>query len=461
MRTLGGAAAGGLVAPWGLNLAAFTDAAAAEGDDYRALVCVFLEGGNDQDNTLVPYDSSSHARYLARRGGGTTPIAVQRELLGDTVLSPAQALAGGRQYALHPEMRGLAGLFQQGRAAVQLNVGPLIVPLTRAQYASEDRRYPLPPKLFSDNDQQSTTQSGVPEGAIAGYGGRLGDLSVASNRHALLSSISLASGNPVFLSGQQIAAYQVTARGAVPIIPAAVARGPAPSALTALLQAPRGHVLEAAYSQVLRQSMSAYGIVSGALGAVQPVSGASFLSNQLRMVVRLAAAHQALGMKRQVFYVRQWSYDTHGKQNGVHDRLLGELSAALLDFDSEARAAGLSDKLTLFTASEFGRTLTPNGDGTDHGWGSHHFIIGGAVKGNAFYGTAPPVSAGNTSATEDQWHVGQGRLLPSTSVAQFMATLATWFGVPASRLADVVPDLGNFGAAAGRPDYPINLGFMR
>ena len=121
---------------------------------------------------------------------------------------------------------------------------------------------------------------------------------------------------------------------------------------------------------------------------------------------------------------------------------------------------GVADKVTAFTASDFGRTLSSNGDGSDHGWGSHHFVVGGAVKGAAFYGTAPPVSVGNTAAAQDQWHVGQGRLLPTTSVSQYAATLASWFGVADGELAGILPNLRRFGAVAGRPDYPTNMGFM-
>ncbi len=460
LKSIGGAAAGGLLAPWGLNLATLTDAVAAEGDDYKALVCLFLDGGNDASNTVVGYDPAQHGRYAAIRGTGSTPIAITRDALAGTVLTPRMAGADGLQFALHPQMRGMAQLFNQGHAAVLFNVGPLIVPLTRQQALSGDPRISVPPKLFSHNDQRSTAQSSSPEGATSGYGGGMGDVFLASNGTPLLSSISVASGNAVFLSGNEVAPYQMTEGGAVPISPAVIERGPAPSALAQLLQARRSHVLEDAYAQVLRFSMATEAVVSSALGDYRP-QGASRLSNQLRLVVQVAAARAALGMRRQVFYVRHGPYDTHGGQTAQHARLMGELSGAVADFHGASTAAGLADKLTLFTASEFGRTLVSNGDGTDHGWGGHHFIVGGAVKGASFYGQPPPLSVGNSSAPEDQWHVGQGRLLPSTSVAQYMATLAAWFGVPASRLAEVVPDLGNFGAAAGRPDYPIDLGFMR
>ena len=384
---------GGGLAPWGCNLAALSNAVAAEGDDYKALVCLFFDGGNDQDNTFVPFDSVSHARYLAIRGGGPNPIAIGRSALETSVLNPRQPLAGGRQYALHPQWRGIANLFNQGTAAVLLNVGPLIVPLTRAQYQSGDRRFALPPKLFSHSDQMSTFQTSQPEGATAGYGGAMADLFYAQNTTPLLTSISVASAKYTFLAGEQVAPYQMTVQGALPISPIVDERGPAAATLARLIQHRRPHVLEDAYSQIVRFSIATQSIVASALGDYRPRPGASFLGNQLEMVVRVAAARTALGARRQVFYVWHGGYDTHAAQTGTHARKLGEVSEAIADFQAAALAAGVADKLTLFTASDFGRTLTSNGDGTDHGWGNHHVIVGGAVKGGAFYGNAPPVRA--------------------------------------------------------------------
>ena len=171
-------------------------------------------------------------------------------------------------------------------------------------------------------------------------------------------------------------------------------------------------------------------------------------------------ARGALGNKRQVFLVSIGGFDLHDNLIAQHPTLLGRVSDAMTAFYNATVELGVADKVTSFTASDFGRTLASNGDGSDHGWGSHHFVVGGAVKGQAFYGTPPPVSVGNTSAPEDQWHVGQGRLLPSTSVDQYAATLAQWFGVADAELAGILPNLKHFGAAAARADYPSNLGFM-
>ena len=191
------------------------------------------------------------------------------------------------------------------------------------------------------------------------------------------------------------------------------------------------------------------------------------LADQLKMVARVIAARSSLGTARQVFFVSIGGFDLHDNLIAQQGPLLGKLSAAMKAFYDATVALGVDSKVTAFTASDFGRTLASNGDGSDHGWGNHHFVVGGAVKGAAFYGTPPPVSLGSTSAPSDQWHVGQGRLLPSTSVDQYAATLAKWFGVQGGSSASnygeldgILPNLSHFGAVAGRNDYPIDLGFM-
>jgi uncharacterized protein (DUF1501 family) len=178
------------------------------------------------------------------------------------------------------------------------------------------------------------------------------------------------------------------------------------------------------------------------------------------MVAQLIGARSSLGAKRQVFMVSLGGFDLHDYLNTKHAPLLQQVDGALSAFYQAMVELGVANQVTAFTASDFGRTLASNGDGSDHGWGSHHLMVGGAVKGAAFYGSAPPISISDTSAPEDQWHVGQGRLLPSTSVDQYAATLAKWFGVADSEMGALLPNLKNFGVAAGRPDYPTNLGFM-
>ena len=470
LRRSGQLALTGTALPFALNLAAIGEAAAFEATDYKALVCVFFYGGNDYANTVVTYDDPSYNAYSTIRGGkaGQTAggIALAKSDLAATLLAPSTPLADGRQYALHPSMTGLSSLFNSGQAAVQLNVGPLVVPLTKTQYNSADRQaYPLPPKLFSHNDQQSIWQSSSPEGSTVGWGGNIGDLALSSNSNSLFTCINV-TGNAVFLSGDSALSYQVSTGGAVAIngIKSNVYGSSAvKNALTTLVQQPRSHTLENEYNRVTARAVGAEAQVTSALGGSNLATvfpTANPLADQLKMVARLIGARSALGSKRQVFMVSIGGFDLHDNLISQHPGLLGKVSDALSAFYSATAELGVANKVTAFTASDFGRTLASNGDGSDHGWGSHHFMVGGAVKGKALYGTAPPVSVGSTAGAQDQWHVGQGRLLPSTSVDQYAATLARWFGVADSELAGILPNLRHFGVAAGRPDYPVNLGFM-
>jgi len=444
------------------------EAAAATASDYKALVCIFLLGGNDHANTVVPYDDANYDRYHRIRGGGpgvhASELAIARDALAATVLRPRAALPGGKVYALHPNMPEMAGLFNAGRAAVLLNVGPLIMPTTRRDFA--DRSIPLPPKLFSHNDQVSVWQSSSPEGATVGWGGRIGDLALASNRNALFTCISVA-GNSVLLAGQSAVQYQLTPSGAIPVNPIAndvFGSGNAVSdALRTLVTRPRTDAMEAAYNTILARGIAAESTVTAALagvtlGTVFP--GGNPLAAQLGLVARIIAARDTLGTKRQVFFVSMGGFDTHDFQLGKHGQLLEQLSAAVAAFQDAMTRLGVADQVTAFTASDFGRTLNFNYGGTDHGWGAHHFVVGAAVRGAAFYGTAPELSVGNTDAPEDQGHAGQGRLIPTTSVDQFAATLGRWLGASDGQISEIVPNLRNFGASAGRPDYPADLGFL-
>ena len=470
LKRSGQLALSGTALPLALNLAAMGEAAAFDATDYKALVCVFLYGGNDYANTVVTYDDPSYNLYNSIRGGGAGQtaggIALAKTDLAATLLTPTTApvdLTGKtRQYALHPAMSGLTSLFNRGHGAVQLNVGPLVVPLTRAQYSGTNRKlYPLPPQLFSHNDQQSIWQSSSPEGSTVGWGGNIGDLALAGNGNATFTCMSV-TGNAVFLSGDAALQYQVSTSGAIRITPATAATVYGSSAVSAamssLIQQTRSHKLENEYNRVTRRAISAETAVTAALALPPPATafGTDGLAQQLKMVARLIKGQSVLGAKRQVFLVSMGGFDLHDNLITQQPTLMGQVSAAMTAFYDATVEMGVASKVTAFTASDFGRTLASNGDGSDHGWGSHHLVVGGAVKGQAFYGSAPPVSVSSTAAPEDQWHVGQGRLLPSTSVDQYAATLAKWFGVADSELAGILPNIGHFGGAG----YPVNLGFM-
>jgi uncharacterized protein (DUF1501 family) len=471
LRRSGQLALSGTALPFALNLAAMGEAAAFDASDYKALVCVFFYGGNDYANSVVTYDDPSYNAYSTIRGGGAGQtaggIALAKADLAATLLSPTAALADGRQYALHPSMGGLAGLFNAGQAAVQLNVGPLVVPLTKTQYNSSDRKtYPLPPKLFSHNDQQSIWQSSSPEGSTIGWGGNIGDLALSSNSTSLFTCINV-TGNAVFLSGDSALSYQVSSGGGAVSVNAVknnvYGSSAVKTAMTTLVQQSRSHILENEYNKVTARAIGAESQITAGLAGVTlvtPFPTGNSLADQLKMVARLIGARNALGTRRQVFMVSMGGFDLHDNLIAQHPGVLGKVSDALSAFYRATVELGVANKVTAFTASDFGRTLASNGDGSDHGWGSHHLMVGGAVKGKAFYGTPPPVSVGGTTAPGDQWHVGQGRLLPSTSVDQYAATLAKWFGVADAELAGILPNIGRFGSVASRPDYPTNLGFM-
>jgi uncharacterized protein (DUF1501 family) len=437
----------GAAAPWAMNLSLIGDAAAA-GDpaDYKALVCIFLYGGNDHGNTVVPYDSAHHSAYATIRSTLATPQAS----LAATALTPSVALANGLQYALAPQLAPLKTLWDAGHLAVQLNVGPLFAPTTLAQYNAKS--VPLPPKLFSHNDQQSIWQSDLPEGATSGWGGRVGDLVLSGNGSSVFTCVSV-TGNAVYLSGQSALQYQLSTSGAVAI--AGITRSlygstQAQAALRTLITANRTHLFEEEYNRVVRRSIDAEGQVSAALGALPalttPFNSANSLAMQLKMVAQMIAARGSFGVSRQVFMVSAGGFDLHDLLAENHPGLLASVGEAMKAFHDATVELGVADKVTAFTASDFGRTLSINGDGSDHGWGSHHFVMGGAVRGGRFYGTPPDVSV---NGPDD---VGQGRLLPSTSVDQFGATLASWMGVSDTNLATVVPNLGAFSAR--------NLGFV-
>ncbi len=413
------------------------EAAAADATGYKALVCVFLHGGNDNANTLVPYHDAGHAAYRGMR----PTMAHSRDALAATLLQPRVALAGGAQYALAPRLAPLLPLFDQGHLAVQLNVGTLVRPTTKAQYLA--RSVSLPPKLFSHNDQQSIWQSSASEGARVGWGGRMGDLFAAANGNATFTCINV-SGNAVFLSGDVAVQYQVSPTGPVPLN---AVRSPlygssaCSAALRTLATAPRGHVLEQAHARVMARALEAGDALNTALAA-RPTLATAFptgngLADQLKLVARMIATASSVGARRQVFFVGIGGFDTHLGLAGVHPGLLGQVADALAAFHAATVELGVAQQVTAFTASEFGRTFTGT-DGSDHGWGAEHFVVGGAVHGGLFYGQAPVVA---NNGPDD---VGQGRMLPTTSVDQFGATLGRWFGVGERELLDVFPALANW-----------------
>ena len=501
-------AAGAAAAPLALNMAAIGSAAAQSAADYKALVCIFLFGGNDSLNMVLPTDATSFANYttirdqapdsIALLAAGTAPDAAAAvgspaRLGGVLPIVPATARTapgGGTQtFALHPLMVSLQTMFNTDkRLAIIANTGPLIEPLTKAQYSGSGRK---PASLFSHNDQQNTWMSFKPEGATVGWGGRLGDLVASQNGRAIFTSIS-AAGNAVWLSGQTVQQYQVSGNGAIRMGSDANGRifnsADVALAMNRIVTGTRGgHVFETDLAAVSARSIDAENTLRTALKApsdplfgTAPASGAynanndpklqydnpltgakafNGLAQQLQVVARMIDASSAAGVgaKRQVFFVSLGGFDSHDNENRNNADLMARLAHAMKYFDATLGAMGAQSKVTTFTASDFGRTFTSNGDGTDHGWGAHHFVMGGAVKGGDIYGTFPVLgtkNANNNNFDSSPDQIGNGSLLPTTSVDQLGATLAKWFGVSDSDALTVFPNLGNFDASKR------NLGFM-
>ena len=493
----------GSAAPLALNLAALGSAAAQSAGGYRAVVCLFLYGGNDAFNMVLPTDAASWNAYRTTRTQAPDPIA----LLPAGTLPNTAAAAGsparlggilpiaplhpqGRSFALHPQLGAVQKLFDADkRLAILPNVGPLIMPTTKVQYASST--FPKPLRLFSHNDQQNTWQALGPEGTTRGWGGRIGDLLAASNSTSLFTAIT-AGGNAVFLDGDVVRQYGVSTNGAVPLgvdstgklygsadVGAALQRLVTTTRTThpfdADLSAVAGRAIDA--EQVLRTALRTPGNplfgtapATGAYSAandpklryVNPLTGleaANSLALQFQVVARLidAGMRGATGVTRQVFFVSLGGFDTHDLQNRNQAVLMAQLAQGLKYFDTTLAGLGALNQVTTFTASDFGRTFTSNGDGTDHGWGGHHFVMGGAVKGGDLYGAFPVLglknaSNGNFDSSPDQ--LGNGSLLPNTSVDQLGATLAGWFGLSASDALSIFPNLANF------PADQRNLGFF-
>jgi uncharacterized protein (DUF1501 family) len=402
--------------------------------DYRALVCVFLYGGNDANNMLVPVDPASYGAYAAARGS--------LSLANNVLLPITPRTSDGRMYGLHPSMAGLQGLFNSGQLAILANVGTLVAPVTRSQYMSGSAA--LPPQLFSHNDQSVQWQTSLPEQAAqTGWGGRVADLMQAFNSNDRLTmSVSVAGSNQ-FQVGRYVSQYQMTENGGI-AFEGMSGRGndiAREAAFRGLIGAEKLNLFDLAYADVATKTLETDSILRAALNA-NPAPSVTFpnssLGNQLRVISRLIKAAPGLGFRRQIFFAATGGYDTHGDQLGAHASLLANLSQSLTAFHQATVEFGVADAVTTFTASDFGRTMSTNGDGSDHGWGNHQLVVGGAVRGGDIYGTFPELAIGGPNDTN------RGRWIPTTAVDEYSATLARWFGVADSDLSAILPNIGRF-----------------
>ena len=444
----------GVAAPWALNLATMSEALAQSSDDYRAVVCLYMHGGNDHYNTVLPLDDASWATYKKLRNEiaidrqGLTPSG-QSYNLNDTRLYSDKPWSGGRQMALHPSLKKLVPLFNDRKLALVMNVGTLKQATTRDMFANKTN---IPNKLFSHNDQTSTWQAGSAEGARQGWCGRIGDWILernAAGSNSQFTAIS-ANGNAVLMNGQTVRQYQVGPGGATAIRGRRELGSDAANQVLKefLSRSTYRHELEAAYADVGKRSMDSEVVLNAALARAplrlpQGFQAGNPLAAQLAVVARMIQARGALGLKRQVFFVSLGGFDLHDNLLTQHEVLLQHVADAMSAFYAETVALGVADKVTTFTASEFGRTLSSNGDGSDHGWGSYHFVMGGAVKGGTHVGDLPEY------ALDSGISVGSGRLIPQISVHRYGAEMARFMGVAeGAQMGTVFQD---FGAADTSP----------
>jgi uncharacterized protein (DUF1501 family) len=430
--------------PLASTLLAAGAASAQTAAGYKALVCINLSGGNDQSNTVVPIGGAEYNTYVAARPA----LALQRSQLLD--LAPQGYT--GQPLALHSALSGIKPLFDQGRVALLANVGPLAVPMTKAQWNNGRPTVAVPAQLTSHSDQQSAWQTGLPDRpSETGWLGRIGDLMAAAYNPGSGVSIAMSvAGNNMLQAGDSTIQYQLTPQGAVKVRALGDLYGSAAgaTAIRRLMNDSRSHLFESELSKVSARAISGEALVTSALAGVSlsTVFPATSIGKQLEMVARMVAARGALAQGRQLFFVQHGGYDFHDDLAASQALKLRELGDAMAAFYAATAALGVANNVTAFTTSEFGRALQSNGRGSDHGWGGHHFIMGGAVLGNRVYGSFPTVAIGGP---EDS---GQGRLIPTTSVDEYAATLTRWFGVSDAYMPSVLPNLGRF----SKP----NLGFM-
>jgi hypothetical protein len=431
---------------------------AAVASDYKALVCIFLNGGNDSSNLLIPYDTSGYSSYTKAR----TILALPKTNL----LPIAPRTSDGRAFALHPSVGELNSLFASGKLALLANVGTLVYPTSKSQFSANS--VPLPPQLFSHNDQQVQWQSSVPDQPFkTGWGGRTADLLNSFNPNPQVSMSMSLDGFNSFQVGNTVTQLAVQRSSGATSKGGPIAWAAAGSTATAtqrfqaqkdLFAAQQNNLFAAAFGALTADAIGDSELLTSALTA-SPTFATTFpettLANQLKTIAYLISISSTLNLKRQVFFARLGGWDTHADQvdgtgtgsvTGAHADLLAQVSQAMRSFYTTTVELGIANQVTTFTASDFGRTFTSNGDGSDHGWGGHQMVMGGAVKGGDIYGKMPSPQVDGPDDT------GRGRWIPTTSVDEYGATLARWFGVSDTNLSIAFPNIGRF----AKP----NLGFM-
>jgi uncharacterized protein (DUF1501 family) len=432
-------AAAGNVA--GLRPFGMLNAMAATTPDYKALVCIFLYGGNDSNNMVIPFDAAGYSNYSSTRAGLALPQSGLLQLGG-----------GATNFALNGNMPDVQSLFNSGSAAIVANVGTLMQPTTRAQYLAGTT---VPTNLFSHTDQQLEWQNAAQSASTpTGWAGRIADqLTTAYNPNGQVPMITSVAGDTLFCNGSGSTPVSVSPGN---VGGASCNEGTSECAAQqataqALLSFSSGLSLVTADNAITSNAYAYAKTLSDAVQSVSPlqtVFPTAGLGPQLKQIAQIIQVRAALGVSRQIFFAGIGNFDTHSDQVDLQGALLAQLSPALAAFYQSTQELGVQNSVTSFTMSDFSRTFQPNSNtGSDHAWGSHHIVLGGAVKGGKMYGTYPTLALGGPDDSGSN-----GRWVPSTASAQYAATLASWFGVSAAQMSTILPNIGAFSTS--------NLGFV-
>jgi uncharacterized protein (DUF1501 family) len=412
------------------------NAYAQTASDYKALVCIFLFGGNDGNNLLMPFDTAGFQSYTTIRAGLALPQAA---------VLPISTVTGNVPYALHPALTDWQKLFNGKQLAMLANVGTLVAPITRDQYTK--RTQVVPANLFSHYDQQRAWQTSIPTGiATDGWAGRIADKISAMNAPSQFPTITSVAGNSILATGVNTHPVTITPGQSFGFsrfdssATSTVRKTAAQQLLTlnsgvSLVQATSDEYSDAwTDSQLLTTAMAG----APALATTFPTTG---IGRQMQQIAQVIQVRAALGMRRQIFFCSLGGFDTHSDQLNAQNNLFSQLGPAMAALYNATVEMKMASNVTSFTLSDFGRTLSPaSGGGTDHAWGSHHVMMGGAVKGGEVYGTYPTLALSGPNDAGDE-----GRWIPTTSLDQYAATLASWFGVADADLSGIFPNLANFG----------------
>lgn len=422
-------------------------ASAAVAGDYKALVCIFLFGGNDGHNTVVPMAPAEYNAYLAKRGG--------LALTGNRLL-PVTTATGG-QYAFNYGMPEIQSLFQQGKVAVLANTGILNQPTTKQQY--QQNSVPLPTQLFSHSDQIVQMQAGVPNAsASSGWGGRIADVVQPNNANTTFPTSISFNGSSLYVAGLSVPATNLQPGNS--LAQYAMSNGWPQAAVDARAHAQKNVALLgsnnrmiAAADKVMNDTWKLNAILQGTSGGtLTTVFPNTSLGNQLKEVARFINLRSQTGAGRQVFFCGLGGFDTHSGQDYQQWDLLRQVSQAMKAFYDATIEMNVAEQVTSFTLSDFGRSFEPSGTGSDHGWGSHHLIVGGGVRGQQIYGSFPILNQSDSAYNADAFADTRGVLLPTSSLAQYGATLAKWFGAADTQMSGLFPEIDNFSVK--------DLGFM-